>query len=216
MSLNAEATSRCSVDPSTRARASSSPPATRRAVRAKPRRGLASEPARSHATPRPSKSATRPTATSAITSVRTSPCTASTLCVTRTAPAGRLARTTGTAVKRRSSPSESLCRVPCEGRPVSARAISGLVAYEVDRSPAPAESTSRRPFWSTTITRPPRRSEASRTSSSSWSGSSRRPAAPAASSCACPWASLLISASTRRDRLSASGTKSATITSTST
>ena len=61
-------------------------------------------------------------------SLRTSSCTSATLCVTRTAPTARPSRTSGTAVNSRSSPSESLWRVPCAVRPASAAAISGRLA----------------------------------------------------------------------------------------
>ena len=108
MSLNAVATSRCSVEPSTLARASRSPWATRPAVAARPRIGFAREPASSQATTRPSSSASAPTPASAITSSRCSLFTASTLWVTRTAPAARPFTATGTAVKRRSSSRRSL------------------------------------------------------------------------------------------------------------
>ncbi len=216
MSLKAAATSRCSLDPSGSARASRSPPATRRAVRASARSGFASEPARSQATPSPRASAANPTAISASTSLRTSFCTASTLWVTRTAPTVRPARSTGTAVNRTSSPSVSLWRVPWPARPRSAAATSGRLAYEASSRPSPAESAISRPRRSTTITRPPRSVSAlARTRRSSRSSPSR-PDTVEAISDAWPWASLFTSASTRFERLSASGTSSATITSTST
>ncbi len=125
MSLKAVATSRCSAEPSTLARASRSPWATRPAVPARLRSGFASEPASSQATARPSSSATAPTPTSASTSFRCSVFTASTLWVTRTAPAARPFTATGMAVKRRSSSSRSLWRSPWVGRPWSALRISG-------------------------------------------------------------------------------------------
>jgi periplasmic divalent cation tolerance protein len=58
--------------------------------------------------------------------------TASTLCVIRTAPTVRSPRTTGTAVKSRSSSRTSLRRSPCTGWPVrSTSEISGRDPYEV-------------------------------------------------------------------------------------
>ena len=72
MWLKADATSRCSLDPSEAARASRSPSATLRAVPASARSGRASEPASSQATPSPSSSARTPTPTSASVSFLTS------------------------------------------------------------------------------------------------------------------------------------------------
>ena len=128
MSLNAAATSCCSLDPSGRARASRSPSATRLAVPASARSGRASEPASSQATPSPRSRAAAPTPIRASTSFLTSDCTASTLWVTRTAPTVRPPRTTGTAVNSTSSPSVSLWRVPWSALPRSARATSGRLA----------------------------------------------------------------------------------------
>ncbi len=216
MSLNAAATSCCSLDPSGRARASRSPCATRLAVPASERSGRASEPASSQATPSPRRRAARPTPIKASTSFLTSVRTVSTLCVTRTAPTVLPPRTTGTAVNSTSSSSVLLWRVPWSALPRSALATSGRLAYEAPPRPEPAESASSRPRGPTTITRPPR----SRPARWSTRPSSRRSpillATVAARMAACPCASLLISASTRRERLSASGTSSATITSTST
>ena len=216
MSLKAVATSRCSAEPSTLARASRSPWLTRLAVPARPRIGFARDPAMTHATARPSSSATAPTPASASTSFRCSLCTASTLWVTRTAPAARPFSATGTAVKRRSSSSRSLWRSPCVGRPRSALRISGRLPYRSPRELRPAESAATRPSRSTTSTRPPRLWADRSTSRCSWSRSSRWPEAPAATSCAWLRASFFTSASTLLDRFSASGTASATITSTRT
>ena len=59
---------------------------------------------------------------------RTARSTASKLCVTRTAPAGRPLRMTGTAVARIDSSSVSDWRSRWSARPASAAAISGRVA----------------------------------------------------------------------------------------
>ena len=83
---------------------------------------------------------------SAIVSRRTSLLTASTDCVIRTAPVRRLPSTIGTAVNRRSWPSEALWRSPCLTLPASACWISGRSAYEADARPEPAESASSRPW----------------------------------------------------------------------
>src|SRR4051794_10388149 len=148
-------------------------------------------------------------------SLRTSMRTAFRDCVTRTAPSRRPPSTIGRAVKRMSSPSEALWRSPCAVRPASAVRISGRLAYEPPAAGA-AESTSRRPAESTTMTRPAAAFAAVRTIGASAARSSRRPAALLATTRAWSAAWARTSASTRLDRLSASGTSSATSISTST
>src|SRR4051812_35845941 len=148
-------------------------------------------------------------------SLRTSVRTAFRDCVTRTAPSRRPPSTIGRAVKRMSSPSEALWRSPCAVWPASAVRISGRVAYEPPAAGA-AESTSRRPAESTTMTRPAAAFAAVRTIGASAARSSSRPAALLATTRAWSAAWARTSASTRLERLSASGTSSATSISTST
>ena len=153
---------------------------------------------------------------SASTSLRTSELTSSTLWVTRTAPSVRPALTTGTAVKSRSSSSESLWRSPCVG--ITAQRVGDLGAARRTRRPRALAGRvgEQAPAPPTTITRPPDLVRRVRRQAPSWARSSSRPDANAARSWAWPLASLRTSASTRRDRLRASGTSRATITSTST
>ena len=219
MSLNAVATSRCSLEPSGRARASRSPPATRRAVPARAAQRARERPREQpgHAEPEQQR---RPRPRRSAPARRCAPlvCTASTLWVTRTAPTVRPPRTTGTAVKSTSSPSVSLWRVPWSARPRSALATSR--AARVGDSPqAGPGGVGEQPAARAHDDHPaaevaPRRAastgaELAPIAEPARDGGRERPAA-------CPCASLLISASTRRERLSASGTSSATITSTST
>ena len=82
------------------------------------------------------------------------------------------------------------------------------------RSPVPAESASSRPFRSMMITRPPR-SHREYPATPELALRPNLPAALSATSCAAELPPFT-SASTRRDRFSASGSSSATITSTST
>src|SRR3954454_12843327 len=148
-------------------------------------------------------------------SLRTSVRTALRDCVTRTAPSRRPPSTIGRAVKRMSSPSEALWRSPCAVWPASAVRISGRLAYEPPAAGA-AESTSRRPAESTTMTRPAEAFAAVRTIGASAARSSRRPAALLATTRAWSAAWARTAASTRLDPVSASGTSSATSISTST
>src|SRR3954453_1610337 len=76
-----------------------------------------------------------------------------------------------------SSPSESLCRLPCASAPASAVRISGRVPYAAPGGDPGAEPASRRPPASTTITRPPAAPAAVRTIGCRARASSRRPAA---------------------------------------
>ena len=76
----------------------------------------------------PSNSTTPPSSASRKIAAWVACVTAALLCVTRTAPIGRPARRTGTAVASKSSFRVALCRTSCVLWPLSAEAISGLEA----------------------------------------------------------------------------------------
>ena len=127
MSLNVRASRCCSVLPSILARADRSPSATRRAAWSSLRTGPATWPAISAPAPRPSTSTSSPIAISPSVARWVARSTASTLCVTRTAPivAPVPVSRMGTAVATIVSSSVSLRRSSWNESPPSAASISG-------------------------------------------------------------------------------------------